>query len=169
MWCNGRLGGLVSDRRGCLNTGTAVRWFGCILAMSSVMQGCQKPQTPSNANEEPTVTPPAERPPEPIELPTRVDIGKDMDEPERWLFVTEARERKTAAWASGSFDKDRNKLSIRTDNVERFTVDTSRIPIDWQKLVVIRIDGKNSELRKRDDPVLTFALDEHNRWVVVEP
>ena len=71
--------------------------------------------------------------------------------------------------SSGSFDPARNKLHIRTGDVERFTIDVSRIPINWQRLVVISIDGINSELRRRDHPVLRFARDSHGRWVVIDP
>ena len=72
------------------------------------------------------------------------------------------------AWATGSFDRKRNKLDIRTRDVQDFSIDVSRIPINWERLVVIGIDGANSELRKRDYSVLHFRLDDHGQWVVLE-
>jgi hypothetical protein len=48
-------------------------------------------------------------------------------------------------------------------------VDTSQIPIQWRDPVVIGIDGRNSELRRREDPVLHFVRDDHGEWTVSEP
>ena len=75
----------------------------------------------------------------------------------------------TGGWATGAFDRQKNKLDVRTSDVRQFAIDVERIAIDWQRLVVISIDGKNSELRKRDVSLLHFRLDDHGQWVVVEP
>ncbi len=71
-------------------------------------------------------------------------------------------------FVEGDFSAKRNRLTIKTDSVTRFAIDTRYIAINWDKLVVIQIDGLNSELRRRDDPVLHFVLDKYNRWVVDE-
>jgi hypothetical protein len=92
-----------------------------------------------------------------------------VDDTERWLVVEEATSSTEGAWATGSFDAERNKLTIVTEHVRQFSIDTDRIPIDWDRLVVLRIDGSNSELRKRDYPVLHIARDAHGRWVVLDP
>ncbi|MEK7711377.1 MAG: hypothetical protein AAB341_05720 [Planctomycetota bacterium] len=60
-------------------------------------------------------------------------------------------------------------MTIHTKDVERFAIDTSRIRIDWKRLVILGIDGKNSELRKRDFDLFHFALTDHGEWIVVEP
>jgi len=98
--------------------------------------------------------------------PDLVLIGGDRD---RWLFVEAADEGKPGGWAQGDFDPQRNKLDIRTSDVLQFAIDTSRLRIDWQRLVILSIDGKTSELRKRDFAVYQFRRDVHGRWNVIEP
>ncbi len=106
------------------------------------------------------------RGPKPAARP--VSIPVDVDDPDRWLLVEKAREGAPGAWATGSFDRKRNKLDIRTRDVRQFALDVSRIPINWERLVVIGIDGVNSELRKRDYSVLHFRLNDHGEWVILE-
>ena len=101
--------------------------------------------------------------------PQRITIDVAVDDPERWLFVEKARRGAPGAWATGSFNPERNKLTIRTRDVQQFAIDTGRIPIDWERLVILGIDGHNSELRKRDYFVLHFARDKHGQWIVQEP
>ena len=101
--------------------------------------------------------------------PERVEIPVLADESDRWIFVEKARRGTSGAWVTGQFDPQRNRLAIRTHDVERFAVDTSRININWDRLVVLRLNGSNSELRHREHPVLHFALDDHGAWVVLEP
>ncbi len=101
--------------------------------------------------------------------PTRARIPIAEDDLERWLVVTEARGDAEGAWATGTFDAKRNKIDIQTQDVQAFTIDTGRIAIDWDRLVVLGIDGRNSELRRRDHPILRFARDRHGAWVVLEP
>lgn len=91
------------------------------------------------------------------------------DDPDRWLRVEKTREGTPGGWATGSFDPKRNKLTIHTRNVEQFAIEVRRVPIDWERLVVIGINGRNAELRKRNYSVLHFARDRHGQWVVIEP
>ncbi|MGD2110449.1 MAG: hypothetical protein PVI86_13800 [Phycisphaerae bacterium] len=101
--------------------------------------------------------------------PERVEIPAEFHDADRWLFVERARDGTEGAWATGSFNAERNRLIIRERDVDQFAIDTDRIPINWERLVVISINGRSSELRKRDYPVLHFARDEHGGWVVLEP
>lgn len=123
----------------------------------------QLPQAPVEAQAE------AEAPPRPVEIPTRLDIPVPLEESDRWLFVQRVADKAVGGWATGSFDAERNKLSIATSDIEGFAVDTSQIKINWQKLVVLSIDGRNSELRKRDYDILHFVRTPHGEWVVKEP
>ena len=88
---------------------------------------------------------------------------------DQWLFVETARDKMGGAWATGSFHVERNKIEIETHNVQKFTIDASRIPIQWQDVVILGIDGRNSELRQRDDSMLRFARNGSGQWVVMEP
>ena len=101
--------------------------------------------------------------------PTRVDIEFELEDPNRWLTVEKIRGDAPGAWATASFDPTRNKFTIETQDVAEFTIDTSRVPVRWDRLVIIRIDGSNSELVKRDYSLYRFTRDEHGQWVVVEP
>jgi hypothetical protein len=98
--------------------------------------------------------------------PPTAELYEDED---RWLTVLEAKAGTEGGWATGSFDARRNRLTIRTRDVARFMVDTGRIPINWERLVVVSLDGRTSELRRRKDPVLHFVLNEQREWVVREP
>ena len=104
----------------------------------------------------------------PDEIPTRVDIAGETDDPDRWLTVEKIKGDAPGAWATASFDAKRNKVAIRTRDVEQFAIDVSRIPVRWDRLVIIAIDGKNSELVRRDHSVLHFVNDKYG-WHVVEP
>jgi len=104
--------------------------------------------------------------PEPPFTP-RVELGLETKDPDRWLDVDGIRGDAPGAWATGSFDAERNKITVDTQDVDHFTIDTSRIPIRWDRLVIIRIDGRNSELVQREHSLYQFARDEHNRWVVI--
>jgi len=101
--------------------------------------------------------------------PEEVRIPAELYDSDRWLFVEKAKDGVEGAWATGSFNRKRNRLTIRERDVQQFAIDTSRISIDWERLVVISINGRTSELRKRDYPFLHFARDDHGQWVVREP
>ncbi len=113
--------------------------------------------------EAPAASPPPVEPPPPIRLPDDADVA------DRWLFVEKAKDAAPGGWATGSFDPQKNKLDIHTRDVRQFVIDVSRIRVDWERLVVLSIDGKNSELRRRDFSLLRFRLDDHGQWTVVEP
>ena len=85
------------------------------------------------------------------------------------MFVEKVRAGARGAWGTGTFLKQRNKIDLQTQDVQQFAIDVSRIPIDWRRLVIIGIDGVNSELRKRDRSIYHFARDAHGRWIVLEP
>ena len=114
---------------------------------------------------------------EPTTETTRPSTGRQAasarlpseDDAERWLFVLEVAKGVDGGLATGSFDEKGNKIRIHTEGVKRFSMDLSRLPIDWKRLVVIRINGVASELRKRKHAVLHWVKDERGRWGVVEP
>ena len=103
------------------------------------------------------------------EIPNRVDIGAVVDDSEKWLTVEEIRGGAPGAWATGSFLAKRNRIVIETEGVARFSINMNRVSVRWDKLVVIRIDGRNSELVQRDQAIYRFVLDDHGSWVVLDP
>ncbi len=133
---------------------------GCLAAVLSLSGGCSEPAVKLGDDQ------PAERPPikaEPISV-----VLPELEDPNRWLIVQKVESGGDGGWATGSFEQSRNKIVIETHDVESFVIDTSRVAINWKKLVILRIDGRNSELRKRDQQVLHFMLDNSGRWVVKE-
>ena len=137
-----------------------------ILFFAVTALGCRKSEAPQASKPEaPVQSPPAT----PAVIPTRVDISVPIDDSDRWLFVQKVAGKAKGGWATGSFDADRNKLSVQTSDVAEFALDTSRVKINWKKLVVLSIDSKNSELRKRDFDILHFTRTPHGEWIVREP
>ncbi|MFQ5414008.1 MAG: hypothetical protein ACE5E6_06070 [Phycisphaerae bacterium] len=142
----------------------------------SLMVGCSEPRSPSADTRTTTDADRTAAAPDPATTPGAADTGAVAnpvvipdEHATRWLDVTGVRGDARGGWATGSFDRPRNKITIDTRDVDRFRVDTSRIPIDWDRGVILRINGANSELRRRDYAILHFALDDHGAWVVVEP
>lgn len=134
--------------------------------------GCRKSDTSKEAPA--PAAPPADSdaPPKPVQevaLPPRVNIAAPMEDLDRWLTVEAIRGDAPGAWAEGSFNPKSNKIIIDTHDVQRFALEVSRIPIRWEKLVIIRIDGRNSEMVRRDQAIYHFDLDDHGQWVVLGP
>lgn len=100
-------------------------------------------------------------------LRLRLELEQEADA-RRWLRVEALRDEAAGGWARGAFDEDRNRIEVTTKGVRRFSVDTARLPVDWNALVIMRIDGLNSELKRREHPVLHFERDAHGQWVVSE-
>lgn len=139
-----------------------------ILMLTTV---CRRPAPvahPTSPSEAPNAISASGKPPVGREIPKRVDLGLSIVDPKRWLIVDKVKADAPGAWATGDFDPKRNKLTIRTRDVAQFTIDTSRIPIRWERLVVIRIDGRNSELARRSSDVLHFVNDKRG-WRVTDP
>ena len=139
----------------------------CAVLVATVA-GCHK-STPTPPSEEPPAKAETSKSPPTQAPPPRIPLPDDPDAADRWLFVEKAKSDAPGGWAAGAFDREKNKLEVHTRDVRQFAIDVERIAIDWQRLVVIGIDGKNSELRKREVSLLHFRLDDHGQWVVMEP
>lgn len=96
------------------------------------------------------------------------DLPREDDD-QRWLRVEAIRDGADGGWATGAFDPARNKIRISTEKIVRFSIDVSRIAIDWSQLVVIRIDGVTNELRRRNYNVLHFVKSGRGTWEIIEP
>jgi len=86
-----------------------------------------------------------------------------------WLRAEAVDEEADAGWVTGDFIVDRNKIEIKTRDVTQFSINVALLPIDWSRLVVLGINGRNSELRKRDFDIYHIAKDDKGMWVVLEP
>ncbi len=86
-----------------------------------------------------------------------------------WLRAEQLRADVDGGWVTGDFLPERNKIEIHTRDLTEFSINVGLLPIEWGRLVVVGIDGRNSELRRRDFDVYHIARDEHGKWVVLEP
>ncbi len=86
-----------------------------------------------------------------------------------WLAVLAASKTAPGGWATASFDAKRNRITIDTNDVEAFSIDTSRLTVRWDRLVIVRINGRNAELVRRKNPVIRFERDAHRQWVAAKP
>jgi len=129
-------------------------------------------QPPAQVHQ-PPVAQPTEEPPPPNEQPTAheepIRITIAAPDRTRWYRVEEYDVGAAPESFAASFDRSRNKIDVETHGVTQFTIDTSRIPIDWDRLVILGIDGRNSELRRRDFDLLRFHRDKYGQWVIEEP
>jgi hypothetical protein len=148
----------------------------CALAIAGGMITCL-PSACHQPAPAPTLTAPSAQPSTTTQTPSQGEHTRQAPAPTsapaecetaRWLYVERFTPGTTGGFVEGDFNAKRNRLTIKTDSVTRFTIDTRYIAINWDKLVVIQLDGLNSELKRRDDPVLHFVLDKYNRWVVDE-
>ena len=89
-------------------------------------------------------------------------------EPEaRWLAVERIAEGADGAWATGGLVAA-NKIVIETENVAQFRLDLDEIPVDWSRRVVLRIDGRPSELTREHYPTLRLRRSPTGGWLPVE-
>jgi len=143
------------------------RFWNVAIVLTLTAGGCKNGGSP--AAKEPLQ--PKEAPPPSVAAEPTKDEPPDLQIPvagqeDRWLFVEKSREGAPGGHATGSFDPKRNKISVRTTNVQAFAVETSLIAVDWTKPVVISIDGRNSELRQRERTLLHFVRAPHGEWIV---
>ena len=93
----------------------------------------------------------------------------EPEDPDRWLHVLAVKKGVDGGWATGSFHEERNMLEIRTKDVTGFAVDIDRIEIDWTRPVVLSINSRRSELKRRESARYHFVRQRNGGWAVMEP
>jgi hypothetical protein len=99
----------------------------------------------------------------------RVEIRALTDPQEGWLRIEAVKANAPGASAAGRFFPDENRLAIHTDQVERFSIDLSALPIRWDRRVVLRIDQVSAELSRRNQTIVHFEVTPAGDWVPVKP
>lgn len=158
---------IIASSKKCPQRADSTGWLGLVFAGGLLMSGgCRTPapsrsqdivQQPSAAKVEPSQ--------EVDEQP--IQIQKPRSQAIRWLYVARAANNEPTPSVTGTFDAARNKIEIRTKGVREFVLDTEQIDIDWNRLVILAINGRNSELRHYDFTRLRFAFDPSSGWHVV--
>ena len=138
-----------------------------LLGVAYLGGACRNNDQPPEPPVSPTVETDA-KPPPATPIAASEALPPAPDDPTRWLFAEAPTDSAKGGWIEGSFDPQKNRIDIRTRDTARFSLDTSRIPIDWDKLVVIQIDGKGSELKHRDNPLVHFEHDGLGHWKVAD-
>ncbi len=113
--------------------------------------------------------PAVEKTPSSVETPAIIESPVVEDIGNRWVYPLQYKKGSTGGLVRGSFDPKRNKIMIDTQDVKRFRIDMTKLSINWDRLVIIRLNGKSSELRRRDSDVIDFEIDKYGNWVVFEP
>ncbi len=113
---------------------------------------------------------PAEQPAPPPEDPDHAEVRMaTLTDPQfGWLRIEGIRDSAVGAWATGSFLSDRNKIVIETENADQFTINLAKLRLNWNKRVILRINGHSSELTKKRDPLLRLHRSPAGSWDVVE-
>lgn len=143
-------------------------------AILCTLSRCERPRTrPATPSAEQAVQAPPPRPNENAAQSSSVDepvtiAMPDSELQDRWIHVLKVRENEAAGVATADFDREKNKITVTTKGVARFSLDTGREPIDWSRPVVLRIDGYNAILKKRENPVIEFEVTLTGEWVVQE-
>jgi len=113
------------------------------------------PATQDVPNAQPAAPPPLRRertPPPPIQM--------------GWAVIDERAESAQRAWVEGEVVVG-DRFVIQTQNVRRFTLDLTRVRLDWSKRIVLRMDGFNSELTRKRWPKLHFIRTPSGAWDAV--
>jgi len=82
--------------------------------------------------------------------------------------IKEADAHTRGAWADGWLEGD-NKIVINTDNVHVFRLNLSRLRINRDKRLILRLDGYSSELRRDRPPLIHFRRTPAGAWEVFDP
>lgn len=111
----------------------------------------------------PPVAPVVSEPP--LVLPPIIPAGAARWD--RWLTVEAVREGATVGCATGGYDRAKNKITIETEGVLQFCMDTGVLGVDFSRPVVLRIDGYNSQLLPRDTSRLHLRVIPTGDWELV--
>ena len=105
---------------------------------------------------------PVERP---LPLMPLVKLGSPLES--GWITILSRTESGAHGWVEGEI-RNAEKLTITTGNTNRFRLDLTRLRLDWEKGIVFRLDGSNSELTRKRWPAIVFERTPSGGWVVEE-
>jgi len=169
-------------------TGKPMRCTTLVLLLLALAElfGCNQPVAPkqplssskpeSTTNDSALSTSPSASEGTPIDLPSPTGVRVSIDELEdlasesgadRWLRVVKLADEASGGWATGVFSPT-NKITIETRSVSEFSMDLSKIAIDWTRRVVLRIDGHTSELTRAHYPVIRLGRSPTGGWNAVD-
>lgn len=140
--------------------------FGCSRPDAPVQRPVPPPvETPPAARVSAPAQPPAHVPDKPQPAPTLPPIvPTDSAWRNSWLTVEEVRAGAESGCATGGYDRSKNRITIETEGVLQFRMDTDTLSVDYSRPVVLRIDGYNCQLVEHDTPRLHFRVTPTGDW-----
>ena len=147
----------------------------CGVAWMVGLSGCRQAQPTPVRERVPVPEQPAPVAPTPVQAsvpepqPAAVErIPLQVADSSSWLFAQTPRAGAPGGWITGSFDPAKNRIEIQLQDLKRFTLHVARIPINWDRLVILRLNGHNTELRRREQSLYHFELTPNGGWQVRE-
>ena len=84
-----------------------------------------------------------------------------------WLRIELLREDAAVGWATGSIHAGSNSIVIVTEGAKRIELDLSEIQVDWNRRVILRLDGQASQLLHGKTQIKHFEVTPAGRWRVI--
>ena len=84
-----------------------------------------------------------------------------------WLKIELLREEAAVGWATGSIHSATNTIEIQTQGVKQMMLDLSQIHVDWNRRVILRIDGQGSQLFHGKTQIKHLEVTPAGRWRIV--
>lgn len=142
-------------------------WINCRPAEpADARVDASQPSAPTTAPATQPVSQPASQPvadlgdpPPPVEIPI-AGHGRLSD---GWMKLDEPEDAAARAWAEGR-TLDDDALIIQTQNVRRFQLDLGHIRLNWQRRILLRIDGFNRELTRPDQNRIIYQKTATGGW-----
>lgn len=125
-----------------------------------------KPATTESAVE---AQPPPPAAPSDPDHRVEVRVRTLSDPQDGWLRIEAIHPDAPGAWATGAFIREKNKIVIETENVDEFSIRLPQLHVNWDRRVILRIDGHSSELKWKRRPILHLRRSPAGSWDVVEP
>lgn len=110
---------------------------------------------------------PAEQPAEtqPVVDPFKVELSIDtIADPQVGWFRIERQSRPAKRSSATAQFKIGNDFTIQTENVERWSLDLSQLPVGLDSRVILHIDGLNMTVFPKGSSLLTFNRTPAGRW-----
>jgi len=84
-----------------------------------------------------------------------------------WLRIVKLNPDAAGGWATGDVDRARNKILVTTHDVGEFALDQSALGVRWDRRVILRINTRSVELKKKNEPIIHFRQSRAGVWEVV--
>lgn len=145
--------------------------IGLIAVVVGIDTGCSE-RTAEPAQAPPRIRSPREteatKPETPPPAPEPVKAESHFHSSAEWVEIVALTDGATRGDIEAVFDEGRNKFTIDAEGVSEFLLDVCRVKVNWTRPVILKIDGRNSELRKRDYCRLRMRMVGRGAWEVVE-